>query len=73
MTKTADGSEAVHFVDRTLADHAALVKQERARDARLLRIVQEDARAALIDEGKNPRQLTLSGISEPSATARKRR
>lgn len=73
MTKAADGSEAVHFVDRQLADHAALVKQEKAREARQLRIAQEDARAALIDEGKSPRQLTLTGIAEPISRARRRR
>jgi plasmid replication initiation protein len=73
MTKAADGSEAVHFVDRELADHAALMKQEKAREARQLRIAQENARAALIDEGKNPRQLTLTGIVDPVAGARRRR
>jgi hypothetical protein len=50
-----------------------LVKQEKAREARQLRIAQEDARAALIDDGKSPRQLTLTGIPEPIAGARRRR
>ncbi len=73
MTKTADGSDAVHFVDRDIADAVALAKQERAREARLARMAQEDARAALIDAGKNPRQLTLTGIDQPSTPARRRR
>ena len=73
MTKTVDGSEAVHFVDRAIGDMAALVKQERARDARLARIAQEDARAADIDAGKRPRQLTLEGLDEPKPAARRRR
>jgi plasmid replication initiation protein len=64
LTRTQDGSEAVHFVDRSIAEVAAALKAEQSAATRRARIAQEDVRTALIDAGKNPRQLTLTGLGE---------
>jgi len=62
LTKTQDGSEAVHFVDRSLAEMAAELKQQKAAMARRARIAAEDARAAQIDRGEKPCQLSLPDL-----------
>jgi hypothetical protein len=55
-TATQDGSPAVHFVDRELAAYTAERKREDEAAARRERIAAENARAALIDAGGNPRR-----------------
>lgn len=73
MTKTQDGSEAVHFVDRTLAAAAAELRQEKAAATRRARIAAEDARAAQIDKGDRPHQLALAGLDVPTKAVGRRR
>lgn len=59
LTKTVNGEPAVHFVDRDIAD-AARIDAEIARETENLeRIAREDARAALIDSGADPRKVAL--------------
>jgi plasmid replication initiation protein len=59
LTKTQDGSEAVHFVDRLLAD---LNSDLDNAIERALRLAEENSRADVIDSGKNPR-FARDGIS----------
>lgn len=49
LTKTQDGSEAVHFVDRQLADLDADLKERSAAAAQAARLAAEDRRAAELD------------------------
>jgi plasmid replication initiation protein len=65
LTKTKDGSEAVHFVDRNLAALVVEMKQEKAATARRARIAAEDARARQVDRGGRFQQLSLVGLEEP--------
>ncbi len=65
LVKTQAGEPAVKFIERNLDD---LQTEQRTADAAAKRrgkIAREDARAALIDSGKSPRQLTLTGLDEP--------
>jgi plasmid replication initiation protein len=65
LVKTQAGEPAVKFIERTLDD---IQTEQRAADAanrRRGKIAREDARAALIDSGKSPRQLMLTGLDEP--------
>lgn len=55
-TATQDGSPAVHFVDREIAVYAVEQRREQQEAARRAKIAAEDARAALIDAGINPRR-----------------
>jgi plasmid replication initiation protein len=55
-TATQDGSAAVHFVDRAIAEHQAEEKRNAEALARRERIAAEDAKAALIDAGGTPRR-----------------
>ncbi len=56
-TTTQDGSPAVHFIDRDIVTYAVSRKKLETEAARKERIAIEDARAALIDAGGNPRDL----------------
>lgn len=56
LTKLQDGSPGVHFVDRELVKIAAELEKSKSELARLEQISREDARADLIDSGKNPRR-----------------
>jgi plasmid replication initiation protein len=55
-TNTQDGSPAVHFVDREIAAFAVEEKRNEDARARRERLDAENARAALIDAGGNPRR-----------------
>lgn len=61
MTKLQDGSPAVHFVDRLIAEAAEKKALAKAELARIEQIGREDARAALIDSGGNPRHAKTIG------------
>ena len=54
-TKAQNGSPAIHFVDRSVAEFEAERKATEAAEAKRARIAAEDARAALIDAGGHPR------------------
>lgn len=56
LKKAADGQPAVHFVDRHLAGKTKIDEEIRQELERLNRMDEEDARAALIDAGANPRK-----------------
>jgi plasmid replication initiation protein len=53
-TTTQDGSAAVHFVDRAVAEYQAEEKRRAADQARRERIAAEDTRAAMIDASGRP-------------------
>ncbi len=55
LTSLADGQPAVHFVDRAFLKAAEDNRLVAAELERLAQIAREDARAELIDSGKNPR------------------
>jgi plasmid replication initiation protein len=60
-TTVQDGSPAVHFVDREIARHEAARHKQEVQAARKARLAAEDARAALIDAGGNPRKVAEGG------------
>jgi plasmid replication initiation protein len=55
-TNTQDGSPAVHFVDRGIADFLAEEKRNEEDAARRARIAAEDARTAFVDAGGRSRK-----------------
>lgn len=69
MTKTQDGSEAVHFVDRMYVE----AEKAQAAEARRARIAAEDERARMIDAGLNPRETKGRTPEETEFLARKRK
>ena len=62
LTQAADGSAAVHFVDRALAAYHDAQAKEEAQRLRRARIRAEDERARMIDEGKAPPREADSGF-----------